>query len=247
VSAAPRRAFGVSDLAEFNEVMAELSADLRRPATVGEYVAYTDGACLGNPEGPGGWAAVVQPASSQPSEAEWLLWGHLSSTSNNRAEALGVLAALEWLPPDSRLALHSDSELTVRILQGRYKARANPDIWEVINRTRAEKRLHVQAEWVRGHAGDPRNELADRLSKLGAMHARNLDGLSAMLLEEEPARPARADAPELAGLEPRSDWEREFLKSVAKQLRGGRAMSPKQAAVIERMRTRSRAAEEQPS
>jgi hypothetical protein len=64
-----------------------------------------------------------------------------------------------------------------------------------------------------------------------------------LLLEEEPTRPARADPPELAGLEPRSDWEREFLKSVAKQLRDGRAMSPKQAAVIERMRTRSRPAE----
>jgi ribonuclease HI len=243
VSPPPRRAFGVSDLAEFNEVMAELARDLKPPSTVGEYVAYTDGACLGNPEGPGGWAAVVQAAGSSPSNPEWLLWGHLSSTSNNRAEALGVLAALEWLPADSLLALHSDSELTVRILQGRYKAKANPDIWEVINRTRAEKRLQVQPEWVRGHAGDPRNELADRLSKLGAMHARNLDGLAAMLLEEEPTRPARADPPELAGLEPRSDWEREFLKSVAKQLRDGRAMSPKQAAVIERMRTRSRPAE----
>jgi ribonuclease HI len=243
VSPPPRRAFGVSDLAEFNEVMAELARDLSPASKVGQYVAYTDGACLGNPEGPGGWAAVVQAAEASPSEPEWLLWGHLSSTSNNRAEALGVLAALEWLPAESRLALHSDSELTVRILQGRYKAKANPDIWEVINRTRAEKRLQVQPEWVRGHAGDPRNELADRLSKLGAMHARNLDGLGAMLLEEEPSRPARADAPELAGLEPRSDWEREFLKSVAKQLRDGRAMSPKQAAVIERMRTRSRPAE----
>jgi ribonuclease HI len=241
VSAPARgRVFGVSDLAEFNAVMAELARDLTPPSNAGEYVAYTDGACLGNPEGPGGWAAVVQRAASS-GEPEWLLWGHLSSTSNNRAEALGVLAALEWLPPGSRLALHSDSELTVRILQGRYKAKANPDIWEVINRTRAEKPLDVQPEWVRGHAGDPRNELADRLSKLGAMHARNLDGLAAMLLEE-PSRPAKAEAPELAGLEPQGTWEKDFVKSVAKQLKDGRALSPKQAAVIERMRARSRPA-----
>lgn len=237
MSAPPRgRVFGVSDLAEFNAVMAELARDLTPPSNAGEYVAYTDGACLGNPEGPGGWAAVVQRAASS-GEPEWLLWGHLSSTSNNRAEALGVLAALEWLPPESHLALHSDSELTVRILQGRYKARANPDIWAVINRTRADKRLDVQPQWVRGHAGDPRNELADRLSKLGAMHARNLDDLGAMLLEE-PSRPAKAEAPELDGLKARSDWERDFLKSVAKQLRGGRAMSEKQQAVIDRIRAR---------
>src|SRR4029077_4236750 len=117
-----------------------------------------------------------------------LLWGHLSSTSNNRAEALGVLAALEWIPAGSRLALYSDSELTVRVLQGRYKAKANPDIWALIRETIATKQLTLTAEWVRGHAGDPRNELADRLSKLGALQAQNLDALGDMLLDEEPSR-----------------------------------------------------------
>src|SRR5207244_12852173 len=72
------------------------------------------------------------------------------------------------IPTDSRMELHSDSELTIRILEGRYKAKANPEIWDVIRRTIAEKRLSVMPEWVRGHAGDPGNELADLLSKLGA-------------------------------------------------------------------------------
>ena len=130
--------------------------------------------------------------------------------------------------------MHSDSELTVRILQGRYKVKANTDIWDVIRATREAKRLQVAVEWVRGHAGDPRNELADRLSKLGALngHIEELGELpDASSVEHMPA--------ELAGLEPRGDWEREFLSSVAQQLRRGRVLTPKQQAVIDRIRLRA--------
>jgi ribonuclease HI len=231
---AQKRVHGVLDLEQFQTRLAELRASLDPPVAAGDYVAYTDGACLGNPDGPGGWAAVVdRPAGGEP----WLLFGHLSSTSNNRAEALGVLAALEWAPPGSKLLVHSDSELTVRILQNRYKARANPDIWEVLRRTISEKKLGVLPEWVRGHAGDPGNELADRLSRLGAYNA-GIETLADVL--EEPARAVRAEPPELDGLEPRGDWERDFVRSVAKQLREGRALSDKQQAVIKRIRAREK-------
>jgi ribonuclease HI len=205
--------------------MAELRLELQPPVSAGPYVAYTDGACFGNPEGPGGWAAIFDTQK---------LWGHLSSTTNNRAEALGVLAALEWVPPESHLSVHSDSELTVRILQGRYKAKANPDIWELIVRTRADKRLDLEAVWVRGHAGDPRNELADQFSKLGARNGQALDPADLVVPASPPV------PPELVGLEPATDWEREFLSSIADQLRRKRPLSPKQQAIIERIRSRTK-------
>jgi ribonuclease HI len=220
--------FGVRDLSEFSTRLAELRRTLPPPISNGDFVAYTDGACFGNPEGVGGWAAVVLD------ESNWRLFGHLSSTSNNRAEALGVLAALEWVPTGSKLSLHSDSELTVRLLQGRYKIKSNTDIWDQIIKTRADKRLDLSYEWVRGHAGDPLNELADQLSKLGARDG-SLDDLDA-LSDLEVAAPPK----ELVGLEPRTDWEREFLTSVADQLRRGRALSEKQQAVIDRIRGRAR-------
>jgi ribonuclease HI len=233
-----KRAFGVHDLAEFRVRMEELRAELKPPTSVGEYTAHTDGACLGNPEGPGGWAAVVSPSvNSVNNDTRWLLWGHLSSTSNNRAEALGVLGALEWVPAGSRLALHSDSELTVRILQGRYKAKANPDIWEMIRSTVASKQLVLTPEWVRGHAGDPLNELADRLSKLGATDSQ-LDSLTVIDRPVVTVGLVEAAPPELAGLEPHGNWERDFIKSITRQLRSGRALSPKQQAVIDRLRER---------
>ena len=221
------KAFGVEDLAEFAARLAELRATLVPPNQPGRFVAYTDGACFGNPEGHGGWAAATFDASGQ-----WLLFGHLSSTSNNRAEALGVLGALEWVPPGSTLQLHSDSELTVRQLEGKYKVKANLDIWQLINQTRAEKRIALVPEWVRGHAGDPLNELADQLSKLGARNGSVAD-LGA--IPEPPTEP-----PELVGLQPRNDWERDFLSSIRDQLRRGRTLTPNQQRVIDRMRASPR-------
>jgi ribonuclease HI len=220
------KAFGVRDVAEFTTRLIELRAQLDPPSTSGEFVAYTDGACFGNPSGNGGWAAIVFQGSNA-----WRLFGHLTSTSNNRAEALGVLAALEWVPAGSRLRLHSDSELTVRQLAGRYKIKANTDIWDLIQLTRGEKGIELLPEWVRGHAGDPLNELADRLSKLGATNG-TLDDFDAVDVSP-PAEP-----PELQGVTPRTDWERDFVTSLRDQLRRGRSLSDKQQAVLQRMRAR---------
>jgi ribonuclease HI len=226
----PARTFGQNDLEEFRTRLDELRRSQAPPDVAGPYMAYTDGACFGNPSGPGGWAAAVFTLGDTP--RSWQLFGHLTSTSNNRAEALGVLGALEWVPAGSKLSLRCDSELTVRILQGRYKIKSNTDIWELIVSAREAKRLQLDPDWVRGHAGDPLNELADRLSKLGA-----LNGTIDDLADLEVPVPA-AEPPELAGIMPRGNWEREFLSSVAQQLRRGRPLSPKQQAVIDRMRAR---------
>src|SRR5262245_50989049 len=92
---------GVEDLAQFRERLDQLRLAQEPPTAVGAYEANTDGASRGNP-GPGGWAAVVEHLGGS---GRWELWGHLSSTSNNRAEALGVLAVLEWLPPASAVSI----------------------------------------------------------------------------------------------------------------------------------------------
>jgi ribonuclease HI len=228
-----KRTFGLKDLDEFQARLMQLRTEFAPPTAPAEYLAYTDGACFGNPSGPGGWGAVVFPPGAA---AAWELWGHLSSTSNNRAEALGVLGALEWVPAGSRITIRSDSQLTVRILQGHYKVKANPDIWQVIRDTRSQRNLSVTPEWLRGHAGDPGNELADRLSKIGALNGR----IEELDLDEPPVRRVQAEPPELLGLEPRSDWERDFVRSLAKQLRNGSRLSDKQQAVIERIRAAKR-------
>src|SRR5262249_38857775 len=78
------KSFGEHDLVEFAARLDELRTTFAPPAEPGEFVAYTDGACFGNPRGPGGWAAAVFVYAG---DGTWHLFGHLSSTSNNRAEA----------------------------------------------------------------------------------------------------------------------------------------------------------------
>ncbi len=231
---------GVGDLAEFQARMDQLWQELAPPTQPGAFEAHTDGACLGNPDGPGGWAAVVGPNDSPVHP--WELWGHLSSTSNNRAEALGLLAAVEWVPADSTLTVRSDSELTVKILGGAYKAKANVDLWTEIRRTIANKRLSVRPEWVRGHAGDPGNERADALSVLAAVNGdvgrweRIRPGVG-RTAKKPPRKPASAPS-ELEGLHAEGAWEQSFLSSLARQLRQGRPLSPKQQAILDRIRAR---------
>ena len=226
------RAHGPADLAEFRARMASLRAELPPPTEAGAFEANTDGACLNNPDGPGGWAAVVEHLGR--SATTWELWGHLSSTSNNRAEALGVLAAIEWVPPGSALVIRSDSELTIRILDGAYKARANTDVWIEIRHAIADRRLNVRAQWIRGHAGDPGNERADALSVLGAVGG---DVKRWQRLRSSP-RPGTPVSDEMAGLKPSGAWEESFVASVRKQLRSGRPLTEKQQAVVNRIRCR---------
>lgn len=224
---------GQEDLAQFRDRLKILRETLGPPTQPGAYEAHTDGSCLSNPAGPGGWAAVVEHLGAAAAEP-WELWGHLTSTSNNRAEALGLLAALEWVPTGSALLVWSDSELTVRVFSGAYKAKANLDVWAEIRRAVDEKKLTARTEWLRGHVGHAGNERADALSVLGSVNGdverwERLRG-ARDVAESRPVPDA------LAGLQPRGDWEKKFVASVAQQIRAGRALSDKQQVILARIR-----------
>ena len=68
---------------------------------------YTDGACSGNP-GPGGWGAILQYGEHQKE-----LSGGAPSTTNNRMELTGVIAALEALKTPCEVELYSDSKYVI--------------------------------------------------------------------------------------------------------------------------------------
>lgn len=136
-----------------------------------EIIAYTDGACLGNP-GPGGYGAILQ---FDGHERE--LSAGYRMTTNNRMELLGAIAALETLKRPCRVMLHSDSQYVVRgMTEGwarRWKANGwrrnkgkdpalNADLWDRLL-TQCD-RHEVTFQWVKGHAGNLLNERADALS-----------------------------------------------------------------------------------
>ena len=58
-------------------------------------IIFTDGAARGNPDGPGGYGAIVRLQNAQGQTLEKELSGGYPHTTNNRMELMGVIAALE--------------------------------------------------------------------------------------------------------------------------------------------------------
>jgi ribonuclease HI len=135
---------------------------------------YTDGACVPNP-GPGGWGAVLRWGGSEKD----LCGGEATPTTNNRMELMAPIRALETLTrAPLTVMLYTDS---IYVRDGitkwmpRWKANGwqtsarqpvkNVDLWQRLDE--AVRRHHVEWHWVKGHAGHPENERADRLANKG--------------------------------------------------------------------------------
>ena len=130
---------------------------------------YTDGACRGNP-GPGGWGVYLEYG-----KATKRLSGYEAETTNNRMELTAVIEGLRALSRACEVELKTDSKY---VLQGitewlsgwksnGWKTAAkkpvkNVDLWQALD---AETARHsIDWQWVKGHAGIPGNEMADRLA-----------------------------------------------------------------------------------
>lgn len=142
-------------------------------------VAYTDGACIKNPGGPAGWSALFWVATDtedgkvRPGASCLECYGHIPkapTTTNNRAEISAVLAVLSIAPPTLPLTIYSDSEYTIKVAQGTYQMKANPDLWEIYRKLLGYRKQAPTFIWVRGHAGQEHNERADELAGLGAFN-----------------------------------------------------------------------------
>jgi len=142
-----------------------------------DLIAYTDGACSGNP-GPGGWGVVLQAKRDNVVVKQRELNGGEVDTTNNRMELQAAIAALEALERPSAITIVTDS---VYVKDGvscwifawkknGWKTAAkkpvkNVDLWQALDE--AQARHDVTWEWVKGHAGHPENELADVLAREG--------------------------------------------------------------------------------
>ena len=71
-------------------------------------IAYTDGACSGNP-GPGGWGVVLQAKSETKVTKQRELKGGAQETTNNRMELMAAISALEALTRRSIITVVTDS------------------------------------------------------------------------------------------------------------------------------------------
>ena len=67
------------------------------PARPVRWIAYTDGACSGNPGPAGSGVVLVSPKGKMYEGFEYL-----GEATNNVAELTAILRAVEWLPPPAR-------------------------------------------------------------------------------------------------------------------------------------------------
>jgi ribonuclease HI len=122
-------------------------------------VAHVDGGARGNP-GPAGFGVVMEDAAGRRVAA---LSKFLGRQTNNYAEYMGLLAALDYTREHGYKALEviSDSELMVRQMNGQYKVR-NPNLLELYKRA---KSLTAELDWFKiHHVLREKNREADSLA-----------------------------------------------------------------------------------
>ncbi len=122
---------------------------------------YTDGACKGNP-GPGGWGVVIVENGKRATHSG----GPVPNTTNQRMEVQAAIEALSRVKPGSQATLYSDSVYVVNTMTKGWKRRVNNDLWDKLDSLVAKR--DIRFKWVKGHAGHPVQELADRLASAAA-------------------------------------------------------------------------------
>ena len=121
---------------------------------------YTDGSCLQNPGGPGGWALVE--LNRNKNDVESCIYGGDPSTTNNRMELEAILQILENYS-DELLTIHTDSQYVINCATGKWKRNKNIDMWDRYNKLAKDRKVNFI--WVKGHNGDIWNEFVDNLAR----------------------------------------------------------------------------------
>ena len=135
-----------------------------------KFKVYTDGACSGNP-GKGGWAAIILDSDLNQSNIS----GNESNTTNNRMELLAAIMALKKIKKKSDITIFTDSKyvkdgITDWIKKWKLnswkssnkKPVKNKDLWIKLDNSCLKHK--VIWKWVKAHAGNKYNNLADKLA-----------------------------------------------------------------------------------
>ncbi len=153
-------------------------------------VIHADESCLGNQfqnrANPGGAAGLVEVWKNRG----WVrrdYWVSEPDTTNNRMALTSAIEGLRLLKPGWTVRFVSDSQYLVKgmteWLPG-WKARGwkrrggpieNLPLWKQLDGEAA--RHDVSWEWVRGHAGHPKNEYVNDLAIQAAQNQQTSDGL----------------------------------------------------------------------
>lgn len=144
-----------------------------------EVVIYTDGCCLSNPGGDGGWA-YVRIENGSPVSCS----GYISDCTNNIAELTAVIEALKSVSGKNRMVhIHSDSQYVIKAFTDGWLNKWKQNGWttssgDPVKNIGLWSELDVLAHkhccswtWVKGHNNNRFNEMCDALAGRAASSA----------------------------------------------------------------------------
>lgn len=142
-------------------------------------LVYCDGACKKNP-GPGGWGVSTRDDDNNLQYA----YGYIEESTNNIAEMTAMINALRFVQSggEQNNTIKSDSQYVINGLTkwipgwvkkgwktGAGEPVKNKELWvemrDIYTSIKDEGRS-VEILWVKGHSGEPGNELVDQLANL---------------------------------------------------------------------------------
>ncbi len=145
-----------------------------------EVTIYTDGSARGNPNGPGGYGAILHYTDTRGILHQREFSAGYVKTTNNRMELMAAIVGLEALIRPCTVHLYSDSQYLIKAfnehwidgwqkknwMRTRTEAVKNVDLWQRLLKAKAPHT--VTFHWVKGHNGHPMNERCDQLATAAA-------------------------------------------------------------------------------
>lgn len=126
---------------------------------------YADASCLRNgaaDSSAGGGAVIIDRNRMEVK----LVARYLGTITNQQAEILACVTALEELRRPCRVEILSDSRYVIDTMNGRNRMKTNRAFWDqLIERSYGH---HITWRWVKGHDGVTFQEAADRLARAAA-------------------------------------------------------------------------------
>ena len=121
------------------------------------YVVYTDGA-YSTTRNQGAIAFIILKDNKCVSRFSKII----NNTTNQRAEQLACIYALESIKTPSNVTIYSDSAYVVNTYNAGWKRKANLDLWDRLDK--AKDKHNVTFVHVKGHSDNLYNNLCDFLA-----------------------------------------------------------------------------------
>jgi len=121
---------------------------------------YSDGSSLGNGLGTQAGSARAAAVALLGYQNKWRAVGeYLGNSTNQQAEIIAAAIGLEALKEPCHVTLRTDSRYVVETMAGRFRRKANQELWTRLDRAAATHRIIW--EWTKGHAGEQVQEACD--------------------------------------------------------------------------------------